>query len=117
MHVSPRSVSTAREIKEKAEPEIYEAVKAGDLSLNAGAELARQPKAEQRAAIARDFAPADRPTPDASPTSIVRLFTAMLGAIKGCGANVKHVNTNSESAELRIALDGHVFRLELRVES
>jgi hypothetical protein len=47
LNVSPRSVATARVVKQKAEPEVVKAVEDGNLSLNAAAKIAALPKKDQ----------------------------------------------------------------------
>ena len=52
MNVSVRSVKTAREVKANAEPEVFDAVKSGGISVSAAAKLAKLPPDDQRAIAA-----------------------------------------------------------------
>lgn len=51
MDVSPRLVQTASAVKQGADPEVYDAVKRGDLSLNAADEISRLERDQQADAI------------------------------------------------------------------
>jgi hypothetical protein len=54
LNVSPRSVRAAKAVQEKAEPEVQRAVDAGRLSINAAAQIAELPKADQVAVMKDD---------------------------------------------------------------
>jgi hypothetical protein len=126
LNVGERTVREAGRMLKHAIPDVVSAVEQGELTVAAAAELAKLPRAQQRARLEASLgAPTARgrgalARRDSKPMRrdpSLQLVRTLRRALSELGATIAGVKTARYGAELELVYDGRIWSLELELRS